>query len=151
MPESSATTTTARRHHRSVYDATIELEAALAVPPGDLAGWLAGVERSLGRVAQALAEQRAEYTGPEGIFARVLEQAPRLQHEVERVRAEQDRIAAEVVEALAAVRHSAGDDTTIVGRVRDECLDIFKTVSRFRHDSSDLLHGAYEVDIGAGD
>ncbi len=139
-----------RDHHRPLFEALLELESAIAVPAGDLPFWLRTVEQELTEVAESLREQVAECEGPGGMFDRVMERAPRLAHKIERLRDDHVRIALDVRAALDHVRSAEPGDTTVVGQMREECMDLFLAVSRHRHEAADLVYEAFDTELGGG-
>ena len=121
----------------------VMLEAAVSAPAGG-DDWAAGVARALTRLRTAF-EGHVEVTeASDGVFAQVVEAAPRLANEVKRLHADHEAIAA----ALAAVD---GALAAGAGSVRDAALDLLGLLARHRHRGADLLHEAFCVDISAGD
>ena len=71
-----------RRHRAELLDAIQTFEQALAVPSADPA-WRSGVARQLARLRAAFADHVAVTEGPGGLYASLLDDAPRLAHEVD--------------------------------------------------------------------
>jgi hypothetical protein len=141
----------ARSHHLGLYQASIQLELALATPAASRAGWIAGVEEALVSLGHAVGDHVVEVEREGGLFGEIIARAPRLTHAVSKLRDEHARIEAEVVKALDDLKNADAGDDSLPARVRDDCLDLFVTIARHRHDSADLVYDAYDVDLGGGD
>jgi hypothetical protein len=136
-----------RRRRGELRDSMSALEQALAAPPGrGPRGWAGRVEAALVELCGDLREHIAITEGPEGIYAELMAQAPRLSGQMDRLTREHVQIK-EGVEALLA-EVSAPDVEERSHRVRDLGTQLLATLSRHRQRGADLVYEAYEVDIG---
>ena len=134
-----------RARREGLRSAMVGLEAAVSAPaPGRGDDWRVGVARALTRLRTAF-DGHVEVTECEGgVFAQVIEDAPRLVNQVKRLHADHEAIAA----ALSTVDERLAGDAE---PVRDAALDLLGLLARHRHRGADLLHEAFCVDISVGD
>jgi hypothetical protein len=134
-----------RARREGMRSAMVELESAVSGPvPGREDQWRAGVARALTRLRTAF-DAHVEVTESEdGVFAEVVEAAPRLANQVKRLHADHEDIGA----GLAAVDARLHDDPD---GARDAALDLLSLLARHRYRGADLLHEAFCVDISVGD
>jgi hypothetical protein len=134
-----------RARREGVRSAMVGLESAVSAPaPGRDDEWRAGVARALTRLRTAFQGHVEVTEADDGVFAQVVEAAPRLANQVKRLHAEHVEIGA----ALAAVDECLAGDAE---PVRDAALDLLGLIARHRHRGADLLHEAFCVDISVGD
>lgn len=134
----------ARRRRADLHHALVELEGALATPAGS-ADWRDGVTTAVAGLRRALVDHVAEVESPEGLLARLLDDAPRLAHAVDKIR--EDHVA--LTRAVAELDDLAGNREP--ADVRAAAVDVLADLSRHRHRGADLVYEAYVVDIGTGD
>lgn len=111
----------------------------------DRGAWNRTVVAALTELRAALA-RHAEFTeGPDGLFAEIKEEAPRLLHRVERLEAEHgdlendvDRCAGDLADA-----DTAGAEASVAA--------VVAAFERHVHRGADLVYDAYNVDISSGD
>ncbi len=136
-----------RAGRRRLRHALVEVEQALAHPGvrGEEA-WYERVTRALDRFASALSDHVASNEDTDGLFADVLDRAPRLVSRIERLRVEHDEMASRAERLRERCR--ARDE---VEDIRRDALDLLRVSVRHRQRGADLLYEAYEQDIAAGD
>lgn len=138
-----------RNRRQRLRRAMAHLEAGLANPvAGDPLGWQDEVRRSVLDLGLALADHTTETEADDGLLASIVDDAPRLANQVERLRKEHDTLSASttaLAEHLAA--HKSGD----IDRIREEGIALLSALARHRQVGSDLLYEAYMIDVGTGD
>jgi hypothetical protein len=136
-----------RRRRGELRDSMGALEQALAAPPArGLRSWAGRVEAALVELSGDLREHVAITEGPEGMYAELLAQAPRLSGEMDRLTKEHLLIGEALENLLGQV--TGPDVEEHPDRVRDLGTQLLATLSRHRQRGADLVYEAYEVDIG---
>lgn len=132
----------ARRHRAELLQAIQALEAALAVPAGD-PSWRVGVADRLRTLREAFAQHVVVTEGPDGLYAELLDHAPRLAAGVGSLVREH----ATVLDALDALiaRFAAGGD---IDGLRSRATELLWQLARHRQRGADLVYEAYATDIG---
>ena len=134
------------RAQRAGLRAAVEgLRAAGTAPVTDRTAWNRAVVNALTELRAALA-RHAEFTeGPDGLFAEIRAEAPRLLHRVERLEAEHgdlendvDRCAGDLAGADAAAAEAS-------------VAAVVAAFDRHVHRGTELVYDAYNVDISSGD
>jgi hypothetical protein len=132
------------------YDAVIALEQALAAPAGDDApGWAAMLTAPVEHLREVLEGHIAGTEGPDGLFEEILDQAPRLAHDVERLQADHAPLVA-ATRALAGRLTSVANDGD-VDSVRADALELVQLLLAHRHRGAELVYDAYAIDVSTGD
>lgn len=141
----------ARQRREDVRDALGALERALAAPaPGREAAWGTDAASAARTLLDAWDAHVVTTEDPDGLFAEVMERAPRLAHQIDRLRAEHDLVRAELDAALdRLVAVAAGNDH--IDDAREVALAALAGIVRHRHRGADLVWEAYNADIGAAD
>jgi hypothetical protein len=91
----------------------------------------------------AFAQHRAETEGATGIYADVVQDAPRLARTVDVLVAEHECIDAAMARLALFVTDGAEDDV-----VRDQANEVLDTLLRHGRHDAQLVHDAYVTDIG---
>jgi hypothetical protein len=91
----------------------------------------------------AFAQHRAETEGATGIYADVVQDAPRLARTVDGLVAEHECIDAAMARLALIVIDGAEDDA-----VRDQANEVLDTLLRHGRRDTQLVHDAYVTDIG---
>jgi hypothetical protein len=123
------------------------LEQALAQPSsGRHSAWAERVDVALVELSADFAEHVAVTEGSDGLHNAVLASTPRLSHSIRRLVAEHTAIKGLIGELLAGVRPpvAAAD----VDAVRELATVLLARLVRHRQHGADLIHEAYQVDIG---
>ena len=131
----------ARRHRAELLQVIQGFEAALAAPARD-PQWRERVIPRLGALRDAFGEHVVVTEGPEGLYAELLDHAPRLARGVHSLIREHAAIIGSI-DTLQA-RIGAGD----VKRVRGWATDLLRELARHRQRGADLVYEAYATDIG---
>jgi hypothetical protein len=133
----------ARRHRATLLQAIRALEEALAAPAQE-PGWRERVSGRLRSLSAAFAEHVMVTEGPAGLYAELLDHAPRLCRRVEVLSREHDAVET----ALSTLERRAALSETTVDEVRCWASDLLRELSRHRQRGADLVYEAYHTDIG---
>lgn len=138
----------ARRRREGVRSCMAALEAAIAGAIDPEAGlsidaWWRAVEGPLARLSVAFERHVALTEKPGGLFAEIIEDAPRLAHACRDLELEHEAIRG----ALAAIR-KLGAKAEEAGAPVAEVLGM---LGQHRHRGANLLFEAYSVDVSTGD
>ena len=134
----------ARRHRAELLQAIQSFERALAVPAGDPA-WRDGVAERLGSLRAAFAGHVVVTEGADGLYAEVLDHAPRLSRAVHILIREHAALAA-AMDGLQ--RQISIGRRPSIEEVRGWASDLLRELSRHRQRGADLVYEAYATDIG---
>lgn len=130
----------AREHCARLFAAVHGFEVALATHHAD-PYWRSGLVESLSALHGEFRTHIDLTEGPDGLYAAVLADAPRLTHQVYRLGREHRRV-------MAAIEALAGRLEASPHRVRRLCRDLLGELARHRQRGADLLYEAYGIDIG---
>ncbi|MDG4820831.1 hypothetical protein O7635_03060 [Asanoa sp. WMMD1127] len=133
----------ARRHRAALLRDIQMFEHAIASPSAE-PGWRERVSNRLRSLRAAFAEHIVVTEGDDGLYAELLEHAPRLRHRVHKLIRDHAAIAV----ALAALQRRADQPGTRVDDLRRCGGDVLRALSRHRQRGADLVYDAYETDIG---
>lgn len=141
--------TVLRRRRASLRSAMGRVEDAVAAPIRGEAHvhWLSRVVAEIGVLRQYFVEHLAGTEGPDGYYASLLADAPRLHGAVKRLVAEHRRMS-ETFERVEALERRAAVDRGAVDDLREEVVALLVLFSRHRQHGSDLLWEAYGFDVG---
>jgi hypothetical protein len=113
------------------------------VPAGDPA-WRDRVAARLGALRAAFAEHVVVTEGADGLYAEVLNHAPRLSRAVHVLIREHAALAA----AMDALQRQVSVGRPSIEEVRGWASDLLRELSRHRQRGADLVYEAYATDIG---
>jgi hypothetical protein len=140
--------TVLRRRRASLRSAMGRLEGAVAAPVRAAAGpWLARVVAETAALHEYFVEHLAATEGPDGYYAGLLAEAPRLAGRIRRLEDEHRRMAAAFEKVSALEAQDPGDELA-VDTLREEVLALLLLFARHRQHGSDLLWEAYGFDVG---
>jgi hypothetical protein len=105
------------------------------------------VTRALGELADCWRRHITDTEAPDGLLNQILTDAPRLATTVERFRREHPAITARIV----ATADRLADRTAGRADVEQHVADLLAAIERHRRGGSDLIHWAYNIDIGLGE
>lgn len=109
--------------------------------------WVAAVLSGLDELADALVTHIEATEGHEGLFAQVIDHAPRLSDAVERLMEEHTTLTA----GLARAREAISTSVPVGDEAVDTVIELLAELSRHRHRGANLVWDAYNVDISYGD
>ena len=81
----------------------------------------------------------------------MVEQAPRLAHQVGQLRADHDTIEQAIQQAMKLVADPEDVDGTSISAAGEAVLELMSSITRHRHLGASLVYEAYNVDIEASD
>ncbi|MGC1215737.1 MAG: hypothetical protein WA890_31330 [Micromonospora sp.] len=132
------------RQHRPTFLGDVHAFArALAAPMAE-PRWRERVIIQLGPVRHSFAEHVRVTEGPAGLYAELLDQAPRLDRGVQLLTREHAVIAG----ALLALQHAAELPGVPAEELCGRAADLLGALSRHRQRGADLLWEAYQADLG---
>jgi hypothetical protein len=132
------------------YEATLTLESALAAPGGTRpAEWGASLRTPLTELQAVLEAHIAGTEGPDGLFAEIRVEAPRLIHAADRMQADHDPLRAATA-ALAASADSIHDEAGVEA-AREAGVDLIRRLLLHRHRGAELVYEADWLDMQAAD
>jgi len=132
-----------------VRAAADDLERALAqAGHGRAAQWGAAMTEALGRLRDAFEHHVAVTESDNGLFAEVVETAPRLAHRADQLRRDHEAIRQAVAGALSAVKGVRDEG---IEQAREEVVGLLGRVVRHRSRGAELVYEAWSVDIEAAD
>lgn len=134
-----------RRQRAELRESMSALELALAAPPAESSEhWAEHVHAALEDMSADFAVHVEVTEGRDGLYAEMLQLAPRLSDAVARL-TDEHVVIGDLIGALLA--QSSADPVDVEGlRVRGTAL--LGRLVRHRQRGSDLVYEAYEVDIG---
>jgi len=118
------------------------MEHAIRTPVGDPA-WQPGVTRAVAQLKAAFAEHVDRTEGPAGLYAGVLDDAPRLARGVSGLVDDHETVRS-VLDELEGRLHRAHDHEA----VRRHVARLIREVWQHRQRAADLLYEAYDTDLG---
>jgi hypothetical protein len=127
---------------QDLYDALRRLELSVARATGQ-EDWLDTVDGALSNLEIALERHVREIEAPDGLFDEVIERAPHLASDVQRLRDEHD----DLLIACRAVREL--DEEVPTAEVRRKVLGLLGRLAIHRQRGAELLFDTYNVDLAA--
>lgn len=147
--EGMATLDEVVRRRADLYQAILALEKAAARPAVEREDeWVAGVLGALAELQGQIADHIEITERPGGLYTEIVEAAPRLSGNVQRLRDEHPEMR-DAAEALRA-RIAAADEVSIE-ETRDEIQHVLGRLVKHRQHGADLLWEAYNLDTGGSD
>ncbi|MFK3980962.1 hypothetical protein ACI2K4_11360 [Micromonospora sp. NPDC050397] len=134
----------ARRQRVRLLREIHSFEQALASPAGD-PDWRPRVTLRLSGLRGEFAEHVRLTEGRDGLFAELLDRAPRLSRNVHVLLREHAAVAA----VLSALQRRAELPEATAEELRSWAGDLLRELSRHRQRGADLVYRAYGTDIGA--
>lgn len=129
---------------QDLYNAMRALEASAARATGQ-DDWADEVRSALTVLESTLQRHVTEIEGPNGLFAEVIERAPHLEPDVDRLRKEHRDLVIACDDALEIVRSGDVD----VEEVRRQVLSTLGRLAIHRQRGSELLFDTYNMDLAA--
>jgi hypothetical protein len=123
-----------------------QLEASAARATGQI-DWADGVRDALTILESALQRHVTEIESPGGLFAEVIDRAPHLEQDVDRLRLEHRDLEAGCRDALDIATAQDID----ASELRRKVLGILGRLAIHRQQGSELLFDTYNVDLTAAD
>jgi hypothetical protein len=132
---------TVRRHRIELLETAYKLEKAIGAP---VAGpdWRPRFQRRLDALRDAFAVHMRVTEGAEGLYAELLQHAPRLAAGVRKLVRDHEILAHRIDQLCARARD--GDPR----RLRERTAELLRDLGRHRQRGADLVYEAYHTDIG---
>jgi hypothetical protein len=134
-----------RRQRAELLAAIQGVEYTIAIPPSDPA-WRHGVAAELGRLRAAFNAHVELTEGPEGLYAEVVGDAPRLANTVSTLHREHASVSSALDTTVDLLDRGQFDDQP--ERLRAWAAELLQELSRHRQRGADLVYEAYATDIG---
>lgn len=139
------------RRRADLYDAILALEQAVARPGAGREGeWIATCLDALADLRPEVIEHITCTESSDGLYAEILELAPRLAHRVEILRAEHVEMRAGL-DAIIDALHTRPATTETIEHGRSSTLQLLGLLVRHRQRGADLIWDTYNLDIGANE
>jgi hypothetical protein len=136
-----------RRRRGELRESMSALELALAGPAaGDPSRWSDRVQVALIELSADLRQHVAITEGADGLYRDLIETAPRLAGDVDRLAGEHTVLRKAVDGLLEELRSPESEHE--VATIRDLGTELIATLARHRQRGADLVYEAYEFDIG---
>lgn len=135
------------KRRKTLYEAMQGLEAAAARASGQ-PDWMNKIEESLTALSEALDHHVEEIEAENGLFAEVLDRAPRMRPMVDTLRDDHDELRAACRSALETARANPDIKPRVMRR---KIMAILGGLSMHRQDGAELLYDTHNVDLAAGD
>ena len=140
------------RRRADLYRAILALEGAAARPAtGREEDWVAGVLEALGEVEHEIAEHIEITERPTGLYDEIVDVAPRLSRNIQRLREEHPQMQEATSNLRACVAAMSAHDATEVAAARDEIQHVLGLLVKHRQRGADLLWEAYSLDTGGAE
>lgn len=136
-----------RAHRAELGEAMATLDDALDAVDAGEDGWRGRLRAALTELAHDLREHVELTESPDGLYAGLQADAPRLSAGVELQLRDHREMLAEV-DRLLAERDEGIADTAAQEGHRESVAELLALLRRHRRRGSDLIHQAYGVDIG---
>lgn len=153
-PDDSGTPAFDEAVHRraDLYQAILALEQAAARPAAAREErWLAGVVEALGRLEQEIADHIEITERPQGLYDEIIDIAPRLTHNVQRLRDEHPQMLDAASTLRTRLTTEPVGDAQSIDETRDEIQRVLGRLVKHRQRGADLVWEAYSRDIGGAD
>jgi Ala-tRNA(Pro) deacylase len=128
-----------------LYESILSVSEAIGAPLGSGPAWRRRLVRELERLRIALDVHIEKTEASEGLLDEIIDQAPRLAREVDRLRQDHTRLRAECERVLARA-----EDFESVASIRRMVLSLLGQLAHHRHEGADLVYEAFGVDLGGG-
>jgi hypothetical protein len=135
-----------RDRRASLHRACLQLRKLLSAGPAESADREA-LARAVSTIAQRWERHVIETEAPEGLLNQILTDAPRLATMVDRFRREHPSITAEI-RVLRELLDAPIPDLVVI---QHHLTTLLAAVDRHRRGGSELIHQAYNIDIGLGE
>lgn len=121
----------------------VELAAAA---PAARDTWIGELAEHLRQLDSAFDRHIRDVQAPGGLLDRILDQAPRLQRNVEASKADHAAVSEAIKQAVSFTAADGAADR--VDEVREATMAALLALARHRQKGADLIYDAYDVDIG---
>jgi hypothetical protein len=137
----------ARRRRAGLRRLCSQLGEAFAAADARQAADREGLVRALGELAECWSRHVADTEAPDGLLNQILTDAPRLATTVDKFRREHPGITARIV----TVSDRLADPTADRADLEPHVMALLTAIDRHRAGGGELIHRAYNIDIGLGE
>jgi len=150
--EATPTLEEAVRRRADLYQAILGLEQAAARPAvAREEQWVRGVVEALEELEGEILDHIEITERHDGLYAEIVEAAPRLNHKIQQLRDEHPQMQEEASSLKARLTAERVRDARSVDEARDEIQHILGRLVKHRQLGADLVWEAYSRDIGGFD
>jgi hypothetical protein len=140
------------RRRAELYQAILGLEQAAARPAvAREEQWVEGVIEALEELEGEILDHIEITEHRDGLYAEIIEAAPRLGHKVQLLRDEHPEMQEATSSLKARLSAARGGDTLSVDEAREEIQHLLGRLVKHRQRGADLVWEAYSHDIGGVD
>jgi hypothetical protein len=139
----------AARRRADLHHALVEVERAISSPAaGRLDTWTVDVVKRLGILLDAIDEHIEVTERPQGLYEEILDRAPRLSQQVDRLRTEHPSLRTGSAELIERLHSTAIGPDWPLDEARDDVQRLLGKIVKHRQLGADLVWEAYNLDIG---
>lgn len=139
----------AARRRADLHHALVDVERAISSPAaGRLDTWTGDVVKRLSILLNSIDEHIVVTERPEGLYEEILNRAPRLSSQVDRLRAEHPALRAGTAELIERLHTTAIGPGWPLDEARDDAQRLLGKIVKHRQRGADLVWEAYNLDIG---
>jgi hypothetical protein len=131
----------------SADDALLERTRALLQVTRPSASWWVELVGRLDHIGDRIWEHRATVEGTHGLHRQIVDEAPRLAPHVSRLERDHDDIETRLAEVRTLVARSSGDPRRAPVAIT-AVADLLDRLERHQRRAREVLHQAYQVDLG---
>jgi hypothetical protein len=140
------------RRRADLYHAILALEGAAARPAsGREEAWVDGVIAALGQVEREIVDHIEITERPEGLYDEIVDAAPRLSGNIQRLREEHPEMQDLTTSLRARLTASPARHEEDVVEARDAIHHLLGLLVKHRQRGADLLWEAYSLDTGGAE
>jgi hypothetical protein len=139
----------AARRRADLHHALVDVERAISSPAaGRLDTWTGDVVKRLSILLNSIDEHIVGTERPGGLYEEILNRAPRLSSQVDRLRAEHPALRAGTAELIERLHTTAIGPGWPLDEARDDAQRLLGKIVKHRQLGADLVWEAYNLDIG---
>jgi hypothetical protein len=139
----------AARRRADLHHALVDVERAISSPAtGRLDTWTGDVVKRLSILLDSIEEHIEVTERPEGLYEEILQRAPRLSSQVDRLRAEHPALRAGTVQLIERLHSTTIGRDWPLDEARDDAQRLLGKIVKHRQRGADLVWEAYNLDIG---
>lgn len=141
-----------RRTRERMLKAMRVLETALAKASVQReTAWRTRVVTALIALEETMRRQAAELKGQRGLLAELLQEAPRLEHRILRLRSQYEDLVRQIGSLREEFSGAEKSSPSNVGDIRQRLAWLLTALRHFQSGETDLIYEAIQVDIGEVD
>jgi len=139
----------AARRRADLHQALVQVERAISSPAsGRLPTWTGDVTKRLTTLLESIDEHIEVTERPEGLYEEILQRAPRLAAQVDRLREEHPGLRDGTAGLIERLQSTPIGEGWTLDQARDDVQRLLGRVVKHRQQGADLVWEAYNLDIG---